>query len=315
MQKKRYERLGARYGTLVVMIFVVCAVILGLVVSAYFFTKTDFSRMTVVSIGDPVIVWSQDIQSKRFVTISIPANAEVDAVGGYGRYSLDALWKLGSIDSPRWSSRLADASAKRAGEAGKKNGTLVSDSLEEALGISIPWYIDASRGRWLPRTNMPLLLLFSWLWRTRDIRPDQITTISLRPETALAFEDVPDGTKVAVVDPVRVDVLLGSLFEDERIRREHLSVTVYNTTDMPTLGSRVGRMLNHIGVFVVRVGNDSPPVDACTVSGEKAVIQSVTARTMASIFHCQILERSSEAGDLDIRVGTRYQARFLPAPH
>lgn len=291
--KSKHERLGARYWKL--MLLVMLCLFIALAAAAFFYLRTrdNLSRLTVVSIGDPMVVWSQDLRSNKFIQINIPASAQVDAVGGYGRYSLEALWKLGAID--------------------KKNGTLVSDSLEEALGISIPWYLDVSPGRWLPRTNMPLPLLLSWIWRTRSVKPDRTTEVAITPQTALFVQDLPDGTRAAVVDPARVDTLVGTLFEDDVIRREHLSVTVYNTTDMPTLGSRVGRMLNRVGVFVVRVGNDSPTVDRCTVSGEAVAAKSVTARTIASIFRCVTVVKPSEAGDLDVRVGTAYQARFLPS--
>ena len=113
-----------------------------------------------------MVVWSQDLQSNKFIKITIPASAQVDAVGGYGRYSLGSLWKLGAIDN--------------------KNGTLVSDSLEEALGISIPWYVDVSPGRWLPRTNMPLPLLLSWIWRMRSVKSDRMTEVAITPQAALA---------------------------------------------------------------------------------------------------------------------------------
>ena len=302
--KSKHERLGARYWKS--MLLVVLCLLIALAAAAFFYVRTrdNLSRLTVLSIGDPMVVWSQDLQSNKFIKITIPASAQVDAVGGYGRYSLEALWKLGAIDSPRWSS----------GEAGKKNGTLVSDSLEEALGISIPWYVDVSPGRWLPRTNMPLPLLLSWIWRMRSVKSDRMTEVAITPQAALAVQDLPDGTRAQVMDPTRVDALLGTLFEDEAIRRERLSVTVYNTTDMPTLGARVGRMLNRVGVFVVRVGNDSPAIEHCTVSGEAAAVKSITARTIASIFRCITVVKPSEAGDLDVRVGTRYQARFLSAP-
>lgn len=293
MQKKRYERLGARYGTWVVVAVIFLTVVAAVLAALYFFTKRDGSRLTVLAIGDPMVVWSVDTKSNTFIKITIPADVQVDAVGGYGRYSLAALWKLGTID--------------------KKNGTLVSGSLEEVLGISIPWYVDISGGRLLPRSNMPLPLLISWLGTMRSVKPDRTTAIAITPKTALEVQELPDATRIMVMDPARVDALLGTQFEDEAIRREHLSVTVYNTTDMPTLGARVGRMLNRVGVFVVRVGNDRPAIDRCMVSGEPKAVKSVTSRTIAAIFQCALVEKPSETGDLDVRVGTRYQARFLPA--
>ena len=127
--KSKHERLGARYWKS--MLLVVLCLLIALAAAAFLCaTWIICPAWTVLSIGDPMVVWSQDLQSNKFIKITIPASAQVDAVGGYGRYSLGSLWKLGAIDN--------------------KNGTLVSDSLEEALGISIPWYVDVSPGRWLP---------------------------------------------------------------------------------------------------------------------------------------------------------------------
>lgn len=294
MQKKRYERLGARYGWMVLLVFVLLVLVSGGIVLFSMGAKADVSRLTVLSVGDPMVIWSRDPAGRGFIKITIPAAVQVDAVGGYGRYSLNALWKLGEMD--------------------KKSAALVQKSLEEAFGVPIPWYLDTSGQRFLPRTNMPITMLLIWLWNTRSIRPDQMKEIVMNRQTGLMETAQPDGVGVEVLDPDRIDTALGSLFEDEAIRREHLSATVYNTTEMPTLGKRVGRLLNRMGIFVVRVGNDTPRVDQCVVSGEQSVLQSVTARVVAAALDCQLVVKPSDAGDLEIRVGLRYEKRFLSSP-
>ncbi len=312
--QKRYERLGLRFGRWVAAgILLVLAVIAG--VTWMVLKKPALPRLTVVAVGDPMVVWSWDSSVHRAVRIIMPAATVIEAAGGYSKYSLHALSRLGDIEG--------------------RGGTILAQSIQEAFGLPIDGYIGPN-GPELPggadaslvpaplailrfplvilgsyRANLsPTTLLYLSLAATR-LRPDHVTTIELT-EDALVSEQLADGTVVATPDMSRLDVLFGTMFEDARVRREGLSVAVYNTTDMASLGSRVGKLLGRMGVFVVRVGNDTQPIDQCSVRGSKKALASATAAVVIKILGCRQEEGTPELADLEVRVGKAYQARFLP---
>lgn len=307
--KKRYERLGQRYGLWVGIVAILSFLVFAVLVIS-FWRKPALGRVTVLAVGDPMVVWSWEKSTGRFVRMTIPSRAVIDAVGGYGTYSLDALWKLGAID--------------------KKGAAVLTESLSETLGIPIPWYIEpvSSSGTsplrlstvlaylWgRAHTNMPIWTLLSLAWAGSWVRPDRVTEFTISNSNVLVDRSLADGSTVQTVDTLRLDPLLQHTFEDERIRNEHLSVAVYNTTPMPTLGNRAARLVTRIGGLVVRVGNDTPQLDRCMLKGKKEVLQSVTAVVIASLFDCDRQEGSGDIADLELRVGSVWANRFLPQKH
>ena len=76
--------------------------------------------MTVVIVGSPMYVVSIDAGSLEGVILRIPETTWIEASHGYGKYSLEALWKLGNIE---------------------RNHTLLNESLSYALGVPVQYYI------------------------------------------------------------------------------------------------------------------------------------------------------------------------------
>jgi len=279
----------------------------------------DSSRMTVVLVSDPVTLVSWDKTANTLTLVFLPSDTIIDGTHGYGQYSLDALWKLGTID--------------------RKEGILISESIEELLGIPVSYYIKRPEllgkkdarvlvgemfalstipsfftGKYI--SNMPFSSFFSFSWAAARIPPQNIRTIDLSQGRILTEQTIPDGSTVHVVDKDRLDQKVGSFFEDERIRKEGYTVAVFNTTQSSSLGNRVSRLLTHLGVRVVAVGNDNPELSRCTVTGGKKELASVTASSIVRIYDCakNVVEDFSKRADLVVRIGTSYQARFLPFP-
>ncbi len=292
-------------------------------VAIFFFggSAKESTSTAVVLMSDPVVVVFWNKTSGTVTHILLPADTVIDGVGGYGKYSLEGLWKLGAID--------------------KKEGTILSESVEELLGIPVSWYVGG-RHRALLQTknssslakeafalpallsffsgaytsNMPYFSIFSLSWTFSHIRPDSVRTIDLLQGDVLIEQGLPDGSTRRLVDKERLDRKIGSLLEDEAIRKEGISVAVYNTTQSPFLGTQAARLLEHMGVRVVEVGNDSPQVDRCTLWGGKKVLRSATGVFIRHVYDCLAVEGEDANGqrraDLIVRLGSRYQARFLP---
>ena len=261
--------------------------------------KTVLSRINILVGSDPVVIWSWDREAETFTVITLPAGLATDAPG-YGRYSLESLWKLGFID--------------------KKDGSVLARGLTDALAIPIPWFIgetgDGFRQttRFSPFqkkvTNMPFLTFLSFWWEVSRARPDAVETIDFVGNAPVAKETLPDGSVRQYIDPERADEMLKGQFEDERIRAENLTVGVYNTTNTPALGTSAARLLTTQGVLVVTVGNSEPEIQECRVEGSELSLQTRTASVIEELLGCTKNATGSEARvDLTVRLGSDYASR------
>ena len=130
---------------------------------------------------------------------------------------------------------------------------------------------------------------------------------------AVRLHDPADGSSALILDPAMVDSRLAHVFEDDAVRTESVSTAILNTTGMPSLGSRAARLLGNLGVSVVSVGNDTPEVKVCTVTGTRDSLLSASAKVIESVLGCRPVEISqSDQADLTARIGATYAKRFLP---
>lgn len=304
-------------------VFLICAlVVVALAFTWFLFPKSQapYPRQTIVLVGSPMTVLSWNPADRTLTLITLPQDMTADGTHGYGTYSFEAFWRLGEIDN--------------------KDGTVLAESMSEALGVPVTWYIGPKAGIFpgaadpltmakdifnfgrvisyvsgAYRTNISFSTFAAFVWLLQVTKPDKVTQFDFTQTPTLIADDVTiaDGSHELVLNPVMVDARLAHVFEDDRIRTETVTAQVFNTTDMPSLGTRVARLLGNLGVSVVSVGNDMPEVDACTVSGTVGSLQSQSAKVVESVLGCVPKQiGSSDRADLTIRIGKTYTKRFLP---
>lgn len=317
MHARRFPRLGMNvFGKLLWGILGVCVFVVGFVI---FSPKAPPSpRRTVVIAGSPMVIWSCDTVNPGCVVITIPSSYVVDAVHGYGRYSLEALWRLGFID--------------------RRGGTILSQSAAEVLGFSQAWFLgvtDAnvptvidgvsygkkmiSVSNSVPfffhrfRSDMPIGDYIALARQIASTPFDQITSIDLGNHPITQKQTLADGSVQNVISPDLVDSALNGVIEDTSVRREALTVAVYNTTDTPNLGNRAARLLSTFGIRVVTVGNTMPQVSTCTVTGSNGSLASHTALAIESLLTCHRRESNiPQTSDLIVNVGSEFASRYTP---
>lgn len=271
-------------------------------------------RTNILVGSSPITIWSWDKQDGTFTIVQLSSDIATD-VPGYGRYTLEALWKLGFID--------------------KKAGTVLARGLTDALSLPIHFFIGEKTdsliaiddpiayGKKLfsPKglfsflfrrrvSNMSIGNFASLAWALSRARPDSVHLVDFVVNAPVARENLPDGSTREFIDPERTDVLLKGRFEDERVRRENLTVGVYNTTSIPALGTQAARVLATLGVLVVAVGNSEPKLAACRIEGKPAAIRSKTADVIAELLGCRTIESENEERvDLAVYLGTDYASR------
>lgn len=278
-----------------------------------------YGRETYVLVSDPMIVASWSAADRTLTLVLLPSDIAAEGTHGYGTYSLAAFWRLGEID--------------------KKDGTVLSESMSEALGIPVDGYIGPKTGEFTHsdvglgpvkvtfslknvialmagayRTNIPLGKFIELAWLLNFSRPARVKMYDFTHNMSAVAQDLvlPDGSTERILDPQRMDAQLKTVFEDESVRRESVTVAVYNTTDMPSLGNRVGRLLTNVGVSVVTVGNDTPQVDTCTMTGADQVLKSKSAQVIIAVLGCKRVVGDVSRADMVIRIGKTYAKRFSP---
>lgn len=302
------------------MIFSVVVMVLVAISMVFIRSRSDrslsFRRLNIVLATSPVSVWSWDRNANTATIVLLPADTVIDATHGYGKYSLEAIWKIGSIE--------------------KKEDGLLSGSLSDALGVPIPLYFgeasenvpsngdpvaygkEAFSVRHIAglllgtyRTNIPLPTFIALTKAISAMHSSDITQIDLSRMTVSIEEELPDNSIRKVLDPIAVDAVLQGDFEDDAIREEAISVALFNTTQKASLGSRAARLLTNSGVLVVSVGNDEKEVSRCELEGEKSILETKTANFITSLFDCQKIPMSDQRhAELTVRIGSEFASMF-----
>lgn len=291
--------------------------VLGLIVllnMSYTRAQTPW-RQTIAFVSDvSMYIVSWDAPKTRAVVLEVPTSTVIEATHGYGAYAIGSLHALDAIDG--------------------KRGHVFVDSVSDAFGIPVSGVVSIP-GSGYPAGSIEFLRrVFSWksvlsahqhgsigvshwipfVWATMRLKTDDVEVKSIKG--TLVSQTRPDGSVIDVLDPQRFDYLFDRVFVDSGIRQEEVSVAVYNTTEIPTVGTRAARMLTTYGASVVTVGNDTnTPLQECQVRGTKAHVASRTARFIQQYFHCQtaVVESETQGGaELVLLLGTSYADQFAP---
>lgn len=312
-QHRTQERFILRHRLWIRVSVAVCLFIFISILYTFFKPHDQFSRETIVLVGNPTVLWSWNKRDNSFVLITLPSDTVIDAVHGYGAYSLEALWKLGEID--------------------KKERNLLRQSLQEYIGIPISWYlgmkdqktpVTAQDAKHIVRsylswqrlwsyvsgalhTNVSVTVYFSIIKSFLLSTPDKISVYDLTGLNGIQEETLVDGSSIKKLNLGRFDEILGHAFDDEKLRNEQVSVAIYNTTDLPSVGQRIARLLGHMGIFVITVGNDNPEITDCTISASKEILHTQTAGFIRSLYHCKdLVDDGTVRADLLLRMGSQY---------
>lgn len=231
----------------------------------------------------------------------VPENTFVESIHGYGRYRLEAIYQLGELE-------------------GRKDGELLTGTLQEVLGAPIDGYIfmqepidGQSPAKWgqslikkiVCREKSTNLIWWDWLrvcWQTRKIRQDKIKIIHLEQTGVLKEVTLSDESKTLEIDAEKIDEISGNFFKDPQIRLENLAVAVLNGTDHPGLASKGARLITNIGGRVIKVGDAEQKTSQCKIKVQSSLRKpkNYTARKLQKIFNCQLEEEDLTDYRVDI---------------
>jgi len=301
-----------------IFIFSAFLILLTTFFSIFFFHEPIPTRIGVVIIGNPTIVFSYDQTRNAITAVSIPSDVYVDVVKGYGSYPISSVWKLDQMD--------------------KRRGFLLTETMEEAIGIPIRYFINsefsengsAGIGDQLnttfsffscirlffqkSKTNIPPGILFELSRTVRDMNPTDMTFFDLSHQSVFVDSALADGVNVKKIDQGRLTLLLGTHAEDSEIRKENLRIAVFNSTKSSGLAQKATRIMEGLGFHVNSIANiETMKPSACIIKGKKEIFKTTTVQTLKWVYGCVLLEDVQDSqNDISFIIGTDFEKRFLP---
>jgi len=274
-------------------------------------------RQSVFVYGSPSWIISWNATKSRAVMMTIPSDVSVNALHRLGRYAVSSLYALDRMDA--------------------YGGKVFVGSIADAVGVPLTWYVDAQNLHtddsdvdvlrrvfsWQSifeilvhtrRTSAPFSVWVSWVLAASSLSADAVETVSI--EQTFIRTELPDKSNVRILDENKFDYIVGASLLDAAIRNEDVSVSVYNTTDVPLVGSIAARQMGNIGIQLVFVGNAQSISETCEVYGASLHRHSVTVRFIQDYFSCTwhegVPSGSVQPSDITVYLGKQYARRLLP---
>lgn len=277
--------------------------------------KDALYRQAFVLTTDPVRIISWEKQRIAMQIVSIPKNVEISGVLGYGKYSLSAMQSLDLMD--------------------RKNGILLGQSLSQTTGIPIKGVIFTDEKTIQGESELSTLRrIFSWssivsrligrvgesipftdwmhiVFAVHSLGSDDLQVLDL--SLAVSDSTRPDGEVIQVMDPLKVDYILGNALHDARIRNEYKTLTIINTTTVLGIGANLARIVNRFGIQVVSVDSESEPLTSCQIQTNKQTKNTLTYQFLKEYLHCDeqlISDDDNGVSDITLRIGTSFASLF-----
>ncbi len=314
------EHASAKRRTRRILTHVLPLIALGCIVAVFlFFVRSALSpapfREAIVIASNPVHIISFDTRAKKITALDLSSDTVIPGALGYGKYAVRAIVSLDEIDH--------------------RNGTLITGSIGNAIGLPIAGYVRMGNSADEPLTAALLTRLFSigsirqymageikgsvpflswvrFVFLMHSLPADGIKIIDT---TAMTNNlPSPDGGTYPELDESRVDYIVDTAFVDGGIRTEALSVAIYNTTTIPAIGTRVSRQLAKVGMQMVFVGNQEGDIPHCVVASPEEYLRSKTVLFITQAYGCTgkiAQEEGKDIGaDIVILLGKGVAERF-----
>lgn len=298
-KEQKEKRFKKQTKTLIVFIATVALVaILALGFGIYSGFKNskagDLDRVNFVIVSKENLLLVSLSEENSSFFLNLPAEKKIRLTRGFGEYSLVSIYPLGELESK---GRKLLAESLQEYFAIPIKGVIVGSKIPENLGQLIALFWLGARGKVKSDFSKADFLIL-W-WRARKISEFEFKNRNLSDFDC--FNDLGE------FNQNKLDLIMGKLFQDEKIIKENLTISFYNTTDSPGLANQATRLITNQGGRVVTVGN-SQPKEQSVVRGSKIIFDSFTFKRLLQMFDALAEEREVETGraDIEIFLGTSY---------
>lgn len=219
---------------------------------------------------------------QKIVIVDIPDQTYLEASEGFGSWQLGSLFDLGGDKLLK--KTLTDFLGQPIDGFLDFSGPYSSKSTKEIVDIIRSSSIGSVNILTNLKTDLNLLELIRLKFALDAVRFDKLTEIDLLDLGVLEKKQLLDGTEILVADPNILDHALTTL-SDPKIKNEHKTITMFNSTDKALLAQKWARLVSNMGGEVIITANAQTKLDKTIVIGEN----SVTLKRLQQIFnfHCK----------------------------
>ncbi|MFA5933368.1 MAG: LytR C-terminal domain-containing protein [Microgenomates group bacterium] len=220
---------------------------------------------------------------KELTIIKFPEDLNLDVPYGFGNWPMRSIYDLGQAEKPPMGPYLLRDSINISFDI-LADGYLIFNDKRESL----PDLINSERASFLPgidilskaKTDLNLVEFFKVWWAIKEVRGDKIKTIDLEKSELTKWLLLPDGSRVIAIDEIKLDQFEVGYFETEKIKKEGLSIGIFNATDVPGLAERAARVLTNMGGRVIFTSNHLDKVSKSTIISKKSYTSNYISKAL-----------------------------------
>lgn len=226
----------------------------------------------VVKMDTPYLL-SYQPSSKELTIIKFPSDIYMDVPFNFGKWPMRSIYDLGQAEKPPMGATLLRDSINHSFDI-LADGYIIFNDNDKNL----PDLINDERGSLLPgtdilskvKTDLKLTEFFKIWWAIKEVRSDKIKIINLEKSELTSWLLLPDGSRVIALDEIKLDKFEQDNFENKDIKKEGLSIGIFNATDFPGLAEKAARVLTNMGGKVIFTQNAPDKVNKSTILAKQS---------------------------------------------
>lgn len=292
----RYLRLSQRYffvfKILGLIIFLICTVtIIVNVIGSKKFLYNSFAI-----IGRETYIYWKDPKIDFIRLLVVPPDLYIQASGNFGEYPVASLAELDLLSKLRGqliSRSLTDLISLPVDTViyfKNQQAQNKSDSDEEIVtefkSYLVPKKWPDIVGHLIYSETSPIqflrILWQAYLANTADYRIYDLGRSALIRTVSRA-----NGDRIQMLEPEAVDRIVNDDLVLSVIRQENKSLEIYNATGIPGLGERIGKIADHLGLYVASVKNFGEIQHGCQLQTDQGNLDSKSYLILQQLFKCQ----------------------------
>lgn len=231
------------------------------------------NRFTVLGAGEHVYLLSIEPGNKEGIRLMLPDELEVRTIDARGKWAVKALPELSLKYGSDW----------------------LAKSISAYLGIAVDG-VEKKLNFW-DRA--------AWFLVTRNVIWKEI---NMEDSDMVSEVMAPDGEKVNVLNPIWEREAM-TKFYSSNIADGGWRLSVYNTTGVEGVATRVANVAESVGYKVVSVDKSEEKVTRCEVLSTKENEKNTSVRWLSKYFGCEWREgKDLQGNELGLWLGSEYEA-------
>lgn len=242
--------------------------------------QSDFNLVVKM---DTTYLLSYQPSGKDLTIIKFPSDISMDVPYDFGRWPMRSVYDLGQAEKPPIGPQLLRDTINTSFDILSDGYLIFNDNTK-----NLPDLINSERSSLLPgvdilsnaKTNLKITEFFKIWWAIKEVRADKIKTIDLEKSELTSWLLLPDGSRVIALDEVKLAAFEIGEFESEKIKKEGLSIGIYNATEIPGLAEKAARIITNMGGRVIFTSNAPEKVTKSTIFAKQGYTEDYFSKML-----------------------------------